>query len=88
VSGGRLGMKTRRCSNLPGQRRRAASDRGSDAALKHGGRNGGEAGEASGWAVGAARGVRRWTASNTRAAVARLGHGRRGSAAQRRETSL
>jgi hypothetical protein len=45
--GSRLGVKTRRRSGLPEQQRRAASDRGSNAALEHSGRNGGEAGEAS-----------------------------------------
>jgi hypothetical protein len=51
VSGGRLGVKTRRCSGLPVQQQRTTSDRGSDAALGHSGWNGGKVGEASDRAI-------------------------------------
>jgi hypothetical protein len=80
-------MKARRRSGLPGQRRRAASDRGSDAALGHGSRNGGEAGEASGQAIGVACVVRRRSASDTGSRW-RGSDGRCGGAARTRETAL
>jgi hypothetical protein len=74
VSGGWLGVKTRWRSGLPGQRRHASSDRGSDTTLKHSGQNGDEAGEASDRAVGAAREARRRSALDTGVVVARLRH--------------
>jgi hypothetical protein len=77
VSGSRLGVKTRRCSGLPVQQQRTTSDRGSDVALGHSGRNGGKVREASDRAVRVARKARRWSTSNNGAAAARLGHGRR-----------
>jgi hypothetical protein len=47
VSGGRLDVKTWWHNGLPEQRWHAASDHGSDAALRHSGQNDGEADEAS-----------------------------------------